>query len=306
MEQSASIAALAAALSAAQGEFPPIKRNKEATIPTRGGGSYKYAYADLNDMIEQLRPVLAKNGLSVNGGPADVSIQDWHTDEGIVPVLMVRVETQLSHSSGEWQRIISTIACRSLDAQSMGSAITYARRYGYGAITGIAPDTDDDGGAATRPADAPQPRQGGARSGQPTPTGAAAGEFKWPFGPTQNKGKALKDLPMKFLSWTQTDQFDKADIKATVAEYLKTVCSEDDLWFLIYAAYELQPKVDPDKVKAQVEAQKAKGHVPHVFYEAAIGVYEQHSGHGEVPELRERWDAMTEDERTDYFAEVPQ
>jgi hypothetical protein len=41
------------------------------------------------------------------------------------------------------------------DAQSMGSAITYAKRYAYGAILGMASgDFEDDGNAATAPAKA--------------------------------------------------------------------------------------------------------------------------------------------------------
>ncbi len=144
MEQSESIAGLAAALANAQGEFPPIKRGKTAKIPTRSGGEYTYHYADLGDMLEQLQPILTKHGLAVLGGPNGYSIEGW-TEE---PVLMIKVDTQLVHTSGEWIRAAGVIACRGLDAQSMGSAITYARRYGYAAILGVAPDTDDDGQAA--------------------------------------------------------------------------------------------------------------------------------------------------------------
>jgi len=67
------------------------------------------------------------------------------------------VDSILSHSSGEW--IASRLYVKAgrtdkdgnfrelADSQAVGSAITYARRYGLQALVGIAP-MDDDGEAA--------------------------------------------------------------------------------------------------------------------------------------------------------------
>jgi hypothetical protein len=158
MEQSESIAALAPALVAAQAEFPAIAQPRTAEIPTRGGGKYTYNYADLGDVIAQLQPILARHGLSVLGGPSGYSVEGWTEKDGDAhTVLMVRVDTQLIHESGEWIRTTGAIACRDVDPQSIGSALTYARRQGYAAILGVAPDSGDQTGQRGLPE--PTPRE---------------------------------------------------------------------------------------------------------------------------------------------------
>jgi hypothetical protein len=70
---------------------------------------------------------------------------------------LVDLETLLTHSSGEFISDVLSVPVTKVDAQGVGSAITYARRYALGAIAGIAPE-DDDGNAAVgsgKAADAP-------------------------------------------------------------------------------------------------------------------------------------------------------
>jgi hypothetical protein len=62
---------------------------------------------------------------------------------------MVTVETVLMHSSGEWMSSVAAAPLSKPDAQGVGSAITYLRRYSLAAIAGIAQE-DDDGQAATK------------------------------------------------------------------------------------------------------------------------------------------------------------
>lgn len=129
MNQSDSIAALAAALAKAQGAIKPA-------IKDSNNPHFKSRYADLASVWDACREPLSENGLAV--------IQT--TDE--VPdgsaVLLV---TTLVHSSGEWIAGRLRLNPVKADPQGMGSAITYARRYALAAIVGIAPD-DDDGEAA--------------------------------------------------------------------------------------------------------------------------------------------------------------
>lgn len=58
------------------------------------------------------------------------------------------VSTIIMHTSGEW--ISGELAMNPVkaDPQGIGSAVTYARRYGLSAFVGIAPE-DDDGNAAS-------------------------------------------------------------------------------------------------------------------------------------------------------------
>lgn len=129
MLKSESIAALAAALSAVQGEIENAGKN--STNP-----HLKSRYADLAEILNTVRPVLSEHGLAVSQHPA--------FSDG-----MVHVETMLMHKSGEF--ISSTISTpvQKSDAQGVGSATTYARRYSLAAIVGLSQE-DDDGHSASQ------------------------------------------------------------------------------------------------------------------------------------------------------------
>jgi len=140
VQKSDSIAALAAALAKAQGEFPPLTKGRTGKITSkRTGQSFSYSYADLADAVSTLSPILAKHGLSVM---QPISM----TDGG------VSVETVLLHESGEWVSSVMVWYVAEMDNRAIGSAVTYARRYSYIASVGAAAtDEDDDGEAASVP-----------------------------------------------------------------------------------------------------------------------------------------------------------
>lgn len=139
IQMSPTIGLLAEALSKAQSNFQHAK--KDANNPF-----FKSKYADLPAVIDAAKKPLSENGLSV--------IQPTSLDEnGNVSLI-----TLLAHSSGEWIAGCYPIDPVKKDPQGMGSALTYARRYSYSAITGIAAiDEDDDGNAASQ--GKPQPKQ---------------------------------------------------------------------------------------------------------------------------------------------------
>jgi hypothetical protein len=121
---------LAKALSAAQAEF--------GTVPQSGMNPFhKSKYSTIEDYVNAAKPILAKHGLSISQAPNLMDGQFVLT-------------TILMHQSGEHLASNQPIFSVKQDAQSMGSAITYARRYAYGAVLGMASgDFDDDGNAAT-------------------------------------------------------------------------------------------------------------------------------------------------------------
>lgn len=127
MNKSESIAALATALSAAQGEIEGAV--KDSTNP-----HFRSKYADLGAVWAACRPALSKHGLAVMQLPRSA--------EGCI-----QLETILMHKSGEWVSDTLALPVSKQDAQGYGSAMTYARRYGLMAVVGIAPE-DDDGNAA--------------------------------------------------------------------------------------------------------------------------------------------------------------
>lgn len=129
LNMSPTIGKLTEALSKAQGAFDHAKKSVSNEF-------FKSKYADLAGVIDAAREPLSKNGLAV--------IQIPKTVDGNVTLI-----TMLSHSSGEWIQGEYPLKPVKADPQGYGSAFTYARRYCYSAITGIAQD-DDDGNAASQ------------------------------------------------------------------------------------------------------------------------------------------------------------
>ena len=109
---------------------------------------FKSRYADLASIVKASRPFLAKNGICV--------IQRTVTkDSG-----KVFLYTRLCHSSGQWIESNMEVKPPKSDIQTMGSYLTYLRRYMYSALTGVvASDEDDDGEVAMK-----DPRQGNSAS----------------------------------------------------------------------------------------------------------------------------------------------
>jgi len=138
MEKSETIGKLAEALSKAQGMI-------KGAIKDSNNPFFRSTYADLASVWEACREPLSANGLSI------VQITEISGDSKLCLV------TILLHNSGEYvtgrypitpMRQAKDVGWEpSNDPQSLGSAITYARRYALSAIIGIAPE-DDDGEAA--------------------------------------------------------------------------------------------------------------------------------------------------------------
>jgi len=136
MNTSENINELSTALAKAQGSLNNAK--KDTANPF-----FKSKYADLASVWEACRAQLSANGLSV------IQTSEY------IPELPdhVVIDTQLSHSSGQWIRGRLVVKPVKADPQSVGSCMTYARRYSLAAMIGIAPE-DDDGNAASGNANA--------------------------------------------------------------------------------------------------------------------------------------------------------
>ena len=131
MNKSETIGQLALALSKAQGQMKFAA--KDANNPF-----FKSKYADLASVIEAIKVPLSANGI------AFVQATDFE-DSAVI------VETILLHESGEWISGKLRMQPTKNDPQGVGSAVTYAKRYGLQAIAGV-PSDDDDGNAATHQA----------------------------------------------------------------------------------------------------------------------------------------------------------
>ena len=117
-------------LSAAQ-----LKMQQELEDIGKDTQGYGYKYTSFDQLVKYLRPLLTKHGLSF------IQMPVGNNDE-------IGLQTIYMHTSGEW--ITSLIKSPIVDAkqmniyQSIGSAITYFRRYSLSAFVGIASDEDND------------------------------------------------------------------------------------------------------------------------------------------------------------------
>lgn len=111
----------------------------EAATKNAANPHLKSKYANLQSYLDEARPVLAKHGIAI--------VQTARTEK-LDAVLYAGVRTVLVHSSGQ------SIDCGELmlpvatpNAQSIGSSLTYARRYALASCLALSAD-DDDGHAA--------------------------------------------------------------------------------------------------------------------------------------------------------------
>ncbi len=98
---------------------------------------FKSGYAPLPDILNLVRPLLAKNGL--------VLIQNTGTWPDGTPY----VQTSLHHESGDsFDSDKLSLTPDKSSPQGIGSALTYGRRYQLTALLGIVGEADDDGNGA--------------------------------------------------------------------------------------------------------------------------------------------------------------
>lgn len=125
---------LFAALAKAQGEV-------ENASKTSSNPHFRSKYADLAEVLNTVRPVFSKHGLSVT--------QSTGFDGATVSVC-----TLIAHSGGGHLSSVASCVPAKTDAQGIGAATTYLRRYSLAAMAGVAHEDDDGNSAAhdSRPA----------------------------------------------------------------------------------------------------------------------------------------------------------
>ncbi len=128
MQKSESIIKLSSAL---------LQFNKlaEKVIKKADNPFFKSKYADLPSILDSIHPHLLACNLVISQIP---------DGEGLTTVIM-------HTESGEWISGNSTMKPVKNDPQSIGSAITYHRRYAICAMLNLNVDEDDDGNQASTP-----------------------------------------------------------------------------------------------------------------------------------------------------------
>ena len=179
--RSATIAALAGALAKAQGSI--VNATRGALNPY-----FKHDYSTLGDIMDACRKPLSDNGLAVVQFPkmvvaGDPEFQIIKTRDGderikVKALTTVTVTTWLMHESGEWLESSVSTVLPAADPQSLGSALTYLRRYSLASMVGVAPGDDDDDDAEKVAQARPAQRGAQAQEQNPLPGHAIRGVRK--------------------------------------------------------------------------------------------------------------------------------
>tara|TARA_R100001510_G_scaffold57757_1_gene67514 strand:+ start:6655 stop:7308 length:654 start_codon:yes stop_codon:yes gene_type:complete len=136
-EMSSSIAKLALAQTKVQKEIKDLPKESKG---------FAHKYTTFDKLVQYLRPILAKHGISFIQMPCGEN-----ENVGVITLYM--------HTSGEY--ISSKVETEIIQAQnkyqSMGSAITYFKRYSLASFVGIASDEDTDGNVQKKEVKKPTP-----------------------------------------------------------------------------------------------------------------------------------------------------
>jgi len=133
---------IATALLQVQGKVSGVARDAKADA-----GRRVYRYATLEAVIDAVRPACVEAGVVLLQAPS------LNAESSVVSV-----ETILVHAaSGEYVSCTSSCTANAGDAQAVGSAQTYMRRYGLMSLLGLAPEDDDGQAARGAPTGQPQP-----------------------------------------------------------------------------------------------------------------------------------------------------
>lgn len=209
MTRSEQINELAGALAKAQGTMAGAK--KDSVNP-----HFRSNYADLASVWDACRDPLTANGLSVVQSPRLVSAGEnaW----------IVEVETTLLHTSGQFLADAVAVPVTKPDAQGVGSAITYARRYSLSAFVGVAPE-DDDGNAASQPqanghTSAPAPSRPAPAAGAGRTLIGTVAEVKTLPGKSKSTGKPYVKFVVCTTDGGKYNTFDRdaADLATSAAK----------------------------------------------------------------------------------------
>ncbi|MGR5983471.1 ERF family protein [Bacillus cereus] len=197
MNRSETIAKLAKSLVLFNSEVNKIA--KDADNPF-----FKNNYATLDTIIDEIRPILSKHGLSIMQIPSG----DGQN---------VTLKTLLLHESGEWLESDElTMKPVKNDPQAVGSCITYARRYSLAAFLSLNTGEDDDGNGATYGKDKTKPK---GNSGQ-TPNK--------PQGSSNNGKASEKQMKMIHAKIAHISALTKTE-KQTIEDTLKGNIGTDNL-----------------------------------------------------------------------------
>jgi len=110
-----------------------VKKEVGKLSKTETNPFFKSKYFDINSLIEQVEPLLEKNGLLL-----------------LQPIINNEVKSIIYHCESELSVESSIQLTQFNDPQKLGSAITYYRRYTLQSLLGLQAEDDDANKASTK------------------------------------------------------------------------------------------------------------------------------------------------------------
>ena len=147
-------------------DFIKAQKEMRPAIKDAKNPRFHSKYSDISSVLNACMEALYSNNLAMTQ-PVE------HKEIGMV------VTTRITHITGEFIETSLPLIMQKNDMQGLGSAITYARRYGLTTLLGI-PEDDDDGNSVSsynppkqkpKPKKAPQPKSEPQRAGLQCPKG---------------------------------------------------------------------------------------------------------------------------------------
>jgi len=175
------------------GALLEAQKNIKVALKDANNPHFKSRYADLASVFDACKDALNNAGIVFVQAPSSTKNE-------------VTITTTL-FSQGEWLACQLTAPLSKYDAQSVGSAITYLRRYSLSSIAGVVSDDDDGQAAVGAPALAVQQKNGPhsvgvnaeARKEVAPKAPPQPGEWVVPWG--KQKGTPVSQLEDSGLAW---------------------------------------------------------------------------------------------------------
>lgn len=127
------------AMAQAMAEIPVIRKNRKVDFVNRQGQRTHYSYEDLSEVLQTVKPILAKYGLTARWR------QSVEGNQIIVTCVIAHRQGHYEENSLPGPRDMSG---NKNEHQQTGSGLTYLQRYTLKAALGLAASEDDDGQAA--------------------------------------------------------------------------------------------------------------------------------------------------------------
>jgi hypothetical protein len=183
---------------------------------------FKNNYATLDNIVEVIRPLLAKQGVIVMQIPGG-------DGENVI------MKTMLLHESGEFMKSEALIMRPAKnDPQGVGSCITYARRYSLCSMLSLSTGEDDDGNHASQPQRAAQPPQSApqrSQSSTPPPPSDPTQSKSTYTPPHSYKRDAYSLREQLFMTWNDLQSFAERVLDRKVGKV--TAIQDEKDWEII-------------------------------------------------------------------------